>query len=149
MEEIPQECPSLVTIMDKFPEECCCMVSSYLTKQDRSNLKLACRKLYECFSPSDWRQVTLSGHADELNCTLKSFLDEKYGTKHTFIKKISICLKGCLWPPRPPCADLVKRLVSSLSKMVKAEQIKLCIQDYKAQLINGAEFARLLAMTNR
>ncbi|OBS26932.1 hypothetical protein FPOA_00873 [Fusarium poae] len=126
--------------MDKLPEECCCMISSYLTKQDRSNLKLACKTFYECFSPGDWRQVTFSCGVDELNHTLELFLDKK---------KISVCLKGRLWPPKPPAAGLVKRLVSSLSKMVNAEQIKLCIQDYKAQFINGAEFSRLLAVTSR
>jgi hypothetical protein len=72
--------------MDKIPQECRCIVSSFLGKRDHSNLVLTCKSFYDYFSPGNWREVELSGSPDELYHILGSFLDERYSPKHKFIK---------------------------------------------------------------
>lgn len=62
------------------------MITSFLTKQDRLNLSLACKKFYNYFDSTDWREVKFCGYIDHLSPTFKFFLDEKYDEKHKRIR---------------------------------------------------------------
>ncbi|KAG8358997.1 hypothetical protein FVEN_g3179 [Fusarium venenatum] len=96
MDKTPQECLSSVTPMDNIPTELRCMIGSYLTKQDRSNLKLPCRKFYACLS----KRL-------ENSCALKA----------------TICLE--CWGSRISYANSTKLLFRSLSKVADVNEIKL------------------------
>lgn len=76
----------LVATMDKIPQECRGMISSFLTKKDRLNLSLTCKKFYNYFDSTNWREVKFCGYIDRLSPIFKFFLNEKYSEKHERIR---------------------------------------------------------------
>ncbi|UZP33331.1 hypothetical protein NXS19_001147 [Fusarium pseudograminearum] len=134
--------------MDKIPQECRGMISSFLTKQDRLNLSLTCKKFYNYFDSTNWREVKFCGYIDHLSPIFKFFLDEKYDEKHKRIRKATIHIQG--WSKSyPSSADPIKLLVDSLSKMVEVKEIILYDERRFCLPINGAQFARILTGTPR
>ncbi|QPC75435.1 hypothetical protein HYE68_006187 [Fusarium pseudograminearum] len=134
--------------MDKIPQECRGMINSFLTKQDRLNLSLTCKKFYNYFDSTNWREVKFCGYIDHLSPIFKFFLDEKYDEKHKRIRKATIHIQG--WSKSCPSpADPIKLLVDSLSKMVHVNEIELNTKTWFRQPMNGAQFARILTGTPR
>ncbi|CAF3587920.1 unnamed protein product [Fusarium graminearum] len=134
--------------MDKIPQECRGMISSFLTKKDRLNLSLTCKKFYNYFDSTNWREVKFCGYIDRLSPIFKFFLNEKYSEKHERIRKVTIHMKG--WSKSyPSSADPIKLLVDSLSKMVEVKEIILYDERRFCLPINGAQFARILTGTPR
>ncbi|KAF5643935.1 uncharacterized protein FTJAE_3005 [Fusarium tjaetaba] len=115
--------------MEKLPQECRDMVTSFLDGYDVKNLVLVSKSYQDFFAPRNLRRLWFEGLPRLLSHQFTHFLAMKPSKKFSLIRKISVILqkRGRVGTQPPLYEKLGPLLVNSVSQVTELQELDLSL----------------------